>query len=165
MESKKITVRNARIIYRNFAGRQTDTNPAGKRNFTLIIDDPDLEAELIRNNYYVKPGKVKDDGTQFNPTLKVSIGFDDRFKHTYKMITSTSTTTLDEDTIGILDAADIEKIDMVIRPYDYSKKFKTSNGTGISAYVETLFVTIHEDELEKEYAKAEQQESDEEFPY
>jgi uncharacterized lipoprotein YajG len=64
------------------------------------------------------------------------------------MITSTARTHLNEDSVEVLDWAVIKIADLIARGYEW-----TVNGkTGIKAYVQSLFVTIEEDELERKYA-------------
>ena len=36
-----ITIKNAKIIYRNFKGEGSAFNPKGKRNFSVVLNDPD----------------------------------------------------------------------------------------------------------------------------
>jgi hypothetical protein len=66
------------------------------------------------------------------------------------MITSTARTALDGDSIGFLDWADIGKVDLIARGYEWEVNGKT----GIKAYLQTMFVTISEDALELKYAVA-----------
>ena len=52
-----------------------------------------------------------------------------------------------ENEIDILDWIDIEKVDLIIRPYSWS----VNNSSGIKAYVKTMYITIYEDELMIKY--------------
>lgn len=42
-----IIMENARIIFRNFSGKESKYNRKGSRNFCIIIDDVDLALSLI----------------------------------------------------------------------------------------------------------------------
>ncbi len=62
---------------------------------------------------------------------------------------------LDADTIGILDSADISKLDVSISPA------MRKDGNGYTAYVKTLFATLYEDPLMAEYGMYESEEGQE----
>ena len=44
-----LTIENAQLIYRNFAGRQTVFNAEGDRNFGIVLEDPQLIENLRRD--------------------------------------------------------------------------------------------------------------------
>ena len=69
------------------------------------------------------------------------------------MITSRGRTNLDESTVEMLDWADITNVDLIVRPYEWS----VSGKTGIKAYLQSIYVTVEEDELERKYSELDQQ--------
>ena len=66
---------------------------------------------------------------------------------------------MDEDTVSVLDYAEIENIDLIIRPYVWDVNGKG----GIKAYVKNMYVTVAENEFEKKYRDLE--EDDEDCPF
>jgi len=79
--------------------------------------------------------------------LSVKVKFDGPRPPLVKMLTSTSSTELDEESVDMLDWVDIAQVDLVIRPYEWEVKGQT----GISAYLQSLYVTIIEDPLQLKY--------------
>ena len=63
------------------------------------------------------------------------------------MITSRGKTRLNEETIASLDFAEIVDADLIINPY----QTEVNGKAWVSAYLQTLFATIREDELEAKY--------------
>lgn len=64
------------------------------------------------------------------------------------MITSRGRTPLGEDEVSILDWADLANVDLIVNPYHWD----VNGRQGVSAYLQTIFATIEEDELELKYA-------------
>jgi hypothetical protein len=71
------------------------------------------------------------------------------------MITSRGKTALDDETVGNLDWAEIENVDLIIRPYNWVLHEGTkAENRGVKAYVSSMYVTIVEDEFEAKYHDA-----------
>ncbi len=145
-ETKTFMVEDARLIFRNFSGKEGQYNREGDRNFSVILD-PDTAEQMLRDGWNVKYLAPRDEGDEATPYIQVAVNFKKRPPRVM-MITSTSRTSLTEDTIDVLDWSEIRTADLIARGYEW-----TVNGkSGIKAYLQSLFVTIEEDALERKYA-------------
>ena len=145
-----ILVEDARIVFRNFAGKEGQYNREGDRNFCLLLDE-ELARQLEEDGWNIKALRAREEGDPDQPYLQVSVGFKGR-PPKIVMITSKGRTTLTEGEVEILDWIDIEKTDLIVRPYNW----EVSGKTGIKAYLKSLFVTVAEDALEIKYADLEE---------
>lgn len=143
-------VENARLIFRNFVGKEGMYNRAGQRNFSVIIPEEDVQV-LLDNEWNVKYTKPKEEGEDPVPYLPVEVSYKNRPPNVV-LITESGRTQLSEEMIETLDYADIRLVDLIVNPYDWSMP---SGATGRKAYLKSMFVTINEDELEKKYARME----------
>lgn len=150
-----ISVENARIIFRNFAGKATKFNPEGKRNFCLIVDNDVAEnlKDIGWNIKYLNPREPDDDPQAY---LQVSVAFEN-FPPNVFLISGGKKTKLTDETINVLDYAEIENIDLIIRPYQWELP---SGKSGIKAYLKNMYVTIVENEFEKKYRDLEVDDDD-----
>jgi hypothetical protein len=147
-ESKTFTIEDIQgrhLIYRNFAGREKMYNTAGDRNFAVVLDE-DTAQTMLKDGWPVKWQKPDEDEEAGDPFLPVSIKFN-RYPPRVVMMTSRAKTTLDEDTVEVLDWANIEKADVIVRGYHWFVNGKDA----WKAYVKTLVVIIEEDYLERKY--------------
>lgn len=152
-----ISVENARIIFRNFAGKPSKFNAEGKRNFCLLLDN-DVAEDLKDIGWNIKYLNPRDPDEEPQAYLQVSVAFDN-FPPNIWLVSGGKKTKLNEDTVSILDYAEIENVDIIVRPYTWEVNGKG----GIKAYVKNMYITIVENEFEKKYRDLE--DDDEDCPF
>ena len=130
-----LQIDDARIIYRNFAGRGDKYNREGDRNFAVVIPDEEMAAQLTDLGWNVKIKPPREDGDAPFMYLPVKVKFNDRGPNVY-LKTGDRQNRLDEESVGLLDNIDIIGVDLDIRPYDW-----TVNGKeGRTAYLQSIRV-------------------------
>jgi hypothetical protein len=141
-----------RIIFRNFSGKEGQYNREGDRNFAVLLDDATANA-MAEDSWNIKWLKPREDDEDDTPQayLPVSLNFKGRPPRIV-LITSRGRTNLDEDSVDMLDWADIINVDLIVRPYEWTVNEKS----GIKAYLQSIYVTIEEDPLEMKYNQLDQ---------
>jgi hypothetical protein len=145
MVRNNIVIEGARIGFRNFSGKEGKFNPPGRRNFCVFLED-ELAKILERDGWNVRWLQSKDDQDDKQGFLQVSVSYKNRPPKVV-IISSRGKTILDEETINILDWAEIKEVDLIIRPYNWNVRDKG----GVKAYLKSMYVTIVEDEFEAKY--------------
>ena len=145
-----IVIEDAQIIFRNFAGEESQYNRAGNRNFNVIIENIDMAHKLIEDGWNVKQLKPRDDEEMPKYRLEVTVAFGNFPPHIF-MVTKSAKTKLDEESVAALDYAELKSVDLVIRPYQWDVNGKQ----GIKAYLKTGYFVVEEDEFAAKYATEE----------
>jgi hypothetical protein len=148
---QNITLEDVNIVFRNFSGAEGQFNKAGDRNFGLLIGPDDAEA-MTRDGWNIKYLKPREEGDEAQAWLKIKVNFNGRPPRVVLISENgeghKSKTSIDETMVSILDWAPIETVDLIINPYEWS----VNGNTGITAYLQSIFVTLAQDDLEKKYA-------------
>ena len=142
-----INIEGAIIIWKNFSGERDKFNP-GKRGFSVVIDDAAMAEELRNEGWNVKnrPLQAGADPSEQEWTLPVKLNMN-RYTQVW-LIVGNHKTLLDENTVAQLDVVDFVNCDISIRPYEW----EMGGRTGITAYVDSMYVTIRENKFAEKYA-------------
>lgn len=145
MVEDNIRIEGARIGFRNFSGEEGRFNPKGRRNFCVFLEE-DIAKDMEKEGWNVKWLQPREEGDELQAYLQVKVVFG-KIPPKIVLVTMRGKTRLDEDTVNILDWAEIQNVDLVIRPYNW----EVNGSTGVSAYIKTMYVTLREDEFESKY--------------
>ena len=144
---KQVTIEGAQILFRNFEGKEGQYNRKGDRNFACILPTEELAEEMLHDGWNVKYLKAREEGDAEVPYIQITVNFQNKPPRIV-MIAGGVRTNLTEDTVEVLDWADIANVDLIFNAYEWEVNGKS----GIKAYLKTMFVTVEEDDLERKYS-------------
>lgn len=149
MEKKKkekleVILENARITFRNFAGEEGKFNPPGNKNFCVFLDT-DIAKEMQAEGWTIKwLDSYEDEPPQ--PIINVKLNFGN-YPPNVVLVSNGKLTRLDENTVNVLDFAEFQQVDLILRGYSW----EVSGKKGIKAYLKTGYFVLVIDELAKKY--------------
>ena len=130
MANRSIIIENADIKFRNFTGKENKYNREGQRNFCVFLDGKKGQ-ELEDDGWNIRWMEPRNEGDERKACLQVSVAFNN-YPPKVIMVTGKKQTELDEDTVATLDNAELENVDLIVRPYNW-----TVNGrSGVKAYLQ-----------------------------
>lgn len=158
-QKNTVMMEGVRIIFRNFEGRASKYNAEGSRNFGVILPE-DVAAAMASDGWPVKrlnpSEEEKEQGIEQGPPwVPVKVAYDRGRPPRIISITSRGRTNITEDTVAGLDNITMANVDLIVSPYNWS----VGDKSGISVYLQTMYVTVEEDELDRKYAAMEAQEA------
>ena len=145
MVNQNLTIENARILFRNFSGEASKYNRRGDRNFCVILD-PETASMLKNDGWTIRYLKPRDPDDIPQPYMQVKVSFEN-IPPQVILVTRKNKKALDESNIEMLDWAELDRVDLIIRPYNWSVEGKS----GVKGYLKTGYFTIVEDEFASRY--------------
>ena len=150
MSIKPVSLEGVRIGFRNFEGREGMYNKKGERSFAVFLDRQTAD-QMTEDGWNIKYPKVNANETDpesdtREPYLQISVGFDFYPANVF-LISNDNPTRLTEEEVLMLDWAEIENVDLVLRPYEWS----VNNNSGIKAYLKSGYFTIVADRFAAKY--------------
>lgn len=141
-----VTLEGVEFHYKDFAG-----NRYGKENRGIGIRlSKDLADSLNADGWdvHVLEATEQYPEEKYYLPIKIKYGFDRNGKYRHPdiyMICGDKMTLLDENTVDELDRAEIDNVDLTFSPNFHER--------GISAYLQKMYVTIHQDHLSLKYSR------------
>ena len=146
---------DARIVFRNFAGKVTDYNKNGDREFSIVIPNEEIADALMNDkNQYgvgwnVKVRAPREEGETPFIHLPVRVKFSGRTR--IYVVSGKARNLLREEDVHQLDYMDISRVDLDIRPYDDEGRF----GPFRKAYLNEMVVYQNVSRFEQRWAEEE----------
>ena len=143
----EVRIDNAKIAFRNFAGAEGNYNRAGDRNFAVFLPD-DIAQKMEADGWNIRwLNSYPDEPAQGMISVKVAFG---NYPPNVNLVSDGKMTRLDEHNINVLDFAELDQIDLILRGYEWN----VSGKSGIKAYLKTGYFVLVVDQLAKKYSQS-----------
>lgn len=143
----EIRIDNARIAFKNFSGAEGKFNNAGNRNFCVFLTQ-EIAEKMEADGWNIKwLNSYPDEPAQ--PIIQVKVNFGN-YPPNIVLVSDGNMTRLTEENVNILDFAELEQVDLILRGYEWN----VSGNSGIKAYLKTGYFVLFVDELAKKYSQS-----------
>lgn len=146
-ERLEFQIENARIGFRNFAGAEGKFNAAGNRNFSIFLPD-EVARQLESAGWSIKWLNSREDEPP-QAIINVKVAFNN-YPPNVLMVSDGKQTRLTESTVSLLDYAELDRVDLIVRGYPWN----VSGRQGIKAYLKTGAFVLHVDPLMRKYSES-----------
>lgn len=152
--TNRLTFHNVELRRRNFSGVKDDFNERGNRQVLIVVGKQhaydlgfdsvtDMFNALKADDWKVKRFNATDENNDPDMYFPATAVYYDRDKSSIFMKTGRNSRLLTEQTVGLLDSADIENTDVIL-----SKHYYDSHGKqGYNVRIKSMEVTVIEDEI------------------
>ena len=141
-----ISIENAQIGFRNFEGKAGKYNNEGNRNFTVFLEHS-VAKILEDDGWNVRWLTPREEGEPQQPILSVRVSFENYPPKIFIIGENNTSTQATEETVKLLDWADIQSVDLTLRPYQWNVQGKT----GVKAYLKRMYVVLAPDPFAGKY--------------
>ncbi len=121
---ENLLIENARIMFRNFGGREQQFNSEGDRNFCRYLD-PRRAEDLLSRGWNVKYLRAREEDDEPQAYVQVAVNYKKGRPPRVVIVTSRGRLDLGADEVDMLDWADIKCADIIINPYCRSHPTRT----------------------------------------
>ena len=158
-----LIIEDAHIMFPNFRGIADQFTVKGHRHFCVEIPE-EMVDEMVEAGWNIRHTRPKNE--EYEPVAYTDINIQWNFEKNkipyVTFITSGGETEIDEELVGDLDTAEIEKVNLAIDP----SYWKRNDGTwGIKGYVKSLEAYLYEDPIRRRRAERQRAVREEEVPF
>lgn len=140
-KKETLIIRDARIIRKDFAGQKFNRN--GKREFSVILDDPAIAQQMAADGWNIKILKPREEGDLPGYCLPIQARYDNFPPRVIVRRPGRPNQELTEATIHHLDSMDIHRVHVNVNP----SRWEVNGKVGVKAYLKSMIVDVNEDEL------------------
>ena len=142
-----LKIRDTRILFPNFEGREQKFNREGDRNFCVVIPDADVVEKLEEDGWNVKTLQARNEDDEPVHYIRVKVSYKYRAPKVFVLLEGGKKISLSETNINELDNLYITNVDKVsITP---SRWTRDNGESGITGYLKSIYVTLDEDDEEE----------------
>lgn len=143
-----VTIQNTQLVLKNFSGEKGKYfNTSGNPEFAVVLP-PELAEMMKADGWNVKQFNARpEDEKEPDFFIKVKVGVTGRPPRMV-LINSQGRVNIAVQDCAVFDYVMAKNVDVSLSPYNYDFQ----GNTGVSAYLNALFITVEEDELDRKYA-------------